>query len=162
MELDALIRALAPGAVIGRPDVEIGDLAYDTRRVAPGALFFCVPGSTTDGHDLADDAVAAGASRSSSSGRWTSPSRSWSSPDSRAAMAVAADVFFGEPTRELEVAGVTGTNGKTTTTFLLRSILEAAGRRPGLIGTVELDRRGGAASRAVHHARGDRPAAAVP
>ena len=52
-------------------------------------------------------------------------------------MAVAADVFFGEPTKELELAGVTGTNGKTTTAFLLRSILEAAGRRPGLVGTIE-------------------------
>ena len=58
-------------------------------------------------------------------------------PSTRAAMATAADVFFGEPTRELEVAGVTGTNGKTTTAFLLHSVLEAAGRRPGLLGTVE-------------------------
>ncbi|MBA2741762.1 MAG: UDP-N-acetylmuramoyl-L-alanyl-D-glutamate--2,6-diaminopimelate ligase, partial [Actinobacteria bacterium] len=57
--------------------------------------------------------------------------------DSRAAMAIAADVFFGEPTKELEVVGVTGTNGKTTTAFLLRSMLEAAGRQAGLIGTVE-------------------------
>ena len=54
-------------------------------------------------------------------------------------MAVAADVFFGEPTKELELAGVTGTNGKTTTAFLLHAILEAAGRRPGLVGTVEWD-----------------------
>ena len=57
--------------------------------------------------------------------------------DARASMAIAADVFFGEPTRSLEVAGVTGTNGKTTTTFLLRSVLDAAGRSPGLVGTVE-------------------------
>src|SRR5207248_5786414 len=58
-------------------------------------------------------------------------------PDSRAAMAPAADAFFGEPTRDLQVAGVTGTTGKTTTTFLLYAILAAAGRRPGLIGTIE-------------------------
>ena len=58
-------------------------------------------------------------------------------PDARAAMAPAADAFFGEPTRELQVAGVTGTNGKTTTAFLLYAILAAAGRRPGLIGTIE-------------------------
>src|SRR5918999_1780166 len=57
-------------------------------------------------------------------------------PDSRAAMAVAADAFFGEPTKELEVAGVTGTNGKTTTAFLLHAMLEAAGRRTGLVGTI--------------------------
>src|SRR5213079_447129 len=57
--------------------------------------------------------------------------------DARAAMAVAADAFFDEPTRELQVAGVTGTNGKTTTAFLLYAILAAAGRRPGLLGTIE-------------------------
>ena len=75
--------------------------------------------------------------RSSSSGR-----SSWTCPqllvdDARAAMAVAADAFFGEPTRSLEVVGVTGTNGKTTTAFLLRSVLDAAGRQPGLVGTIE-------------------------
>jgi UDP-N-acetylmuramoyl-L-alanyl-D-glutamate--2,6-diaminopimelate ligase len=69
-------------------------------------------------------------------------------PDARAAMATAADVFFGEPTRSLEVAGVTGTSGKTTTAFLLWSMLEAAGRSPGLLGTVE-SRIGGAGSREV-------------
>ena len=69
-------------------------------------------------------------------------------PDARAAMATAADVFFGEPTRELEVAGVTGTSGKTTTAFLLWSMLEAAGRSPGLLGTVE-SRIGGPGSREV-------------
>src|ERR671914_97687 len=70
-------------------------------------------------------------------------------PDSRAAMAVAADAFFGEPTRELEVAGVTGTNGKTTTAFLLHSILDAAGRRPRPPGSRPPPgrRRGGAAAR---------------
>ena len=67
--------------------------------------------------------------------------------DARAAMALAADAFFGRPTRELEVAGVTGTNGKTTTAFLLYSILAAAGRRPGLLGTVEM--RVGGERRAV-------------
>ena len=61
MELDALIGALAPGDVIGRRPVEILDLAYDTRRVADGTLFFCVPGARVDGHDLAGAAVAAGA-----------------------------------------------------------------------------------------------------
>jgi len=61
MELDALIRALAPGDVIGRRAVEISDLAHDTRRVGDGTLFFCVPGARADGHDLAADAVAAGA-----------------------------------------------------------------------------------------------------
>jgi UDP-N-acetylmuramoyl-L-alanyl-D-glutamate--2,6-diaminopimelate ligase len=136
VELDALIQALAPGAVLGRRDVEIADLAYDTRRVAQGALFFCVQGSRADGHDLADEAVAAGAVALVVERPLDVAVPQLVVPDSRAAMAVAADAFFGEPTRALEVVGVTGTNGKTTTAFLLQGVLDAAGRRPGLVGTV--------------------------
>ena len=80
---------------------------------------------------------SAGRSRSSSSARSTCRVPQVVVRDARAAMAPAADVFFGEPTRELEVVGVTGTSGKTTTSFLLFAILAAAGRRPGLLGTVE-------------------------
>ena len=136
MQLEALIRALAPEAVIGRPDVEIGDLAYDARRVSPGALFFCVPGARTDGHDHAAAALAAGAAALVVERPLDAALPQLLVADSRAAMAVAADVFFGEPTSELELAGVTGTNGKTTTAILLQAILAAAGRRPGLVGTV--------------------------
>jgi UDP-N-acetylmuramoyl-L-alanyl-D-glutamate--2,6-diaminopimelate ligase len=137
VQLDALIRALAPGAVIGRRDVEISDLAYDTRRVAPGSLFFCVPGTRADGHDLAAEAVKAGAAALVAERPLELAVPQLVVPDSRRAMPVAADLFFGEPTLELDVAGVTGTNGKTTTTFLLHSILDRAGRRPGLVGTVQ-------------------------
>ena len=138
MQLQALIQALAPETVLGRPDVEIADLAHDTRRVKPGALFFCVPGARLDGHELADDAVAAGAAALVVERPLDVAAPQLVVTDTRAAMAVAADVFFGEPTRELEVAGVTGTNGKTTTTSYLRlSILAAAGRVPGLIGSIE-------------------------
>jgi UDP-N-acetylmuramoyl-L-alanyl-D-glutamate--2,6-diaminopimelate ligase len=124
VELDAFIRALAPGDVIGGRPAEISDLAYDTRRVRDGALFFCVPGATRDGHDLAPDAVHAGAV-------------ALVVESVRASMAVAADVFFDSPTAHLTTAGVTGTNGKSTTAYLLRSILEADGRSTGLVGTVE-------------------------
>jgi UDP-N-acetylmuramoyl-L-alanyl-D-glutamate--2,6-diaminopimelate ligase len=136
VELEALIRALAPEAVIGSRDVEIRDLAYDARRVASGALFFCVPGARTDGHDHAPAAVAAGAAALVVEHPVDVAVPQVVVPDSRVAMAVAADVFFGEPTRRLELVGVTGTNGKTTTAFLLHSILVAADRRPGLVGTV--------------------------
>ena len=139
MELDALIRALAPSEVVAHRRVEILDLAYDTRAVAEGSLFFCVPGARVDGHELAADAVSAGAvalvvERPLESGGEVPQ---LVVPDARIAMAVAADAFFGEPTRELDVAGVTGTNGKTTVSFLLHSVLAAAGRRPGLLGTIE-------------------------
>jgi UDP-N-acetylmuramoyl-L-alanyl-D-glutamate--2,6-diaminopimelate ligase len=137
VQLEALIRALAPDELIGSAQVEIADLAYDTRRVDAGTMFFCVPGAQADGHELAAGAVAAGAVALVVERVVDVAVPQLVVPDVRASMAVAADVFFGEPTKQLEVAGATGTNGKTTTTFLLRSIFEAAGRRPGLVGTVE-------------------------
>jgi UDP-N-acetylmuramoyl-L-alanyl-D-glutamate--2,6-diaminopimelate ligase len=136
VQLDALIRALAPSEVAGSRPAEITDLAYDTRAVRPGALFFCVRGSTVDGHSLAHAAVEAGAAALVVEHPLDVDVPQLVLPDTRAAMAVAADVFFGEPTRELEVAGVTGTNGKTTTGYLLHAVLREAGRRPGLVGTV--------------------------
>jgi UDP-N-acetylmuramoyl-L-alanyl-D-glutamate--2,6-diaminopimelate ligase len=148
MELDALIGALAPGEVVGRRPVEILDLAYDTRAVGQGTLFFCYPGERADGHDFAPQAIAAGAAALVVERKLDVSVPQLVVPDARAAMAVAADAFFGEPTRELEVAGVTGTNGKTTTAFLLHSMLAAAGRRPGLLGTVEA-RIGGETRRVV-------------
>jgi UDP-N-acetylmuramoyl-L-alanyl-D-glutamate--2,6-diaminopimelate ligase len=138
MELERLVAALAPEAVLGSPDpVEVRDLAYDAHAVAPGAAFFCVPGQRVDGHDFAAEAVENGAVALVVERAVEPEVPQLVVPDARAAMATAADVFFGEPTRELEVAGVTGTNGKTTTAFLLHAILEAAGRRAGLLGTVE-------------------------
>jgi UDP-N-acetylmuramoyl-L-alanyl-D-glutamate--2,6-diaminopimelate ligase len=137
VELEALIRALAPSEVTGVRPVEIGDLAYDTRKVSKGTLFFCVPGEHVDGHDLAWEAIERGASALVVERELEVGVPQLVVAETRAAMPVAADVFFGEPTKELELAGVTGTNGKTTTVFLLRSVLDAAGRRPGLVGTVE-------------------------
>ncbi len=149
MELDALIRALAPSDVIGRRPVEITDLAYATGRVRDGALFFCVPGARVDGHDLAADAAAAGAAALVVERPVDVAVPQLVVESARAAMAVAADAFFGAPTEWLAVAGVTGTNGKSTTTYVLRSILEAGGRRTGLVGTVEWVV--GGASRAAPH-----------
>ena len=137
MNLERVIAALAPTDVVHRAPVEISDLAYDTRAVGPGALFFCVPGERHDGHTFARDAVQRGATALVVERPLELDVSQVVVPDARRAMAQAAVVFFREPTRKLEVAGVTGTNGKTTTTFLLHSILAAAGRRPGLLGTIE-------------------------
>jgi len=137
MQLAALIRAMAPSEVIGRRDVEIGDLAHDTRGVTDGTLFFCVPGAVRDGHDLAAEAVAAGAVALVVERPVDVVVPQLVVESARASMAVAADAFFGSPTERLRVAGVTGTNGKTTTTFVLRSILETAGCATGAVGTVE-------------------------
>ena len=137
MDLERLVTALEPSQVLGGPAVEVRDLAYDARAVTPGALFFAVPGEHADGHDFAGAAVEAGAVALVVQRELALPVPQVVVADSRAAMAPAADVFFGEPTRELEVVGVTGTSGKTTTSFLLFAILAAADRRPGLLGTVE-------------------------
>jgi UDP-N-acetylmuramoyl-L-alanyl-D-glutamate--2,6-diaminopimelate ligase len=137
MDLERLVAALEPVEVLGRPSVEVRDLAYDARTVTAGTLFFAVPGERADGHDFAVEAVERGAAALVVERRLDLPVPQIVVPDSRAAMAPAADAFFGEPTRELEVVGVTGTSGKTTTSFLLFAILAAAGRRPGLLGTVE-------------------------
>jgi UDP-N-acetylmuramoyl-L-alanyl-D-glutamate--2,6-diaminopimelate ligase len=138
VDLERLIGALAPAEVLNPLPVDVVDLAYDTRSVAPGALFFCVRGQRRDGHELAAEAVAAGAAALVVDHALDLPVPQLVVADTRAAMAQAAAEFFGHPSRELTVAGVTGTNGKTTTTFLLFAILAAAGKRPGLLGTVEV------------------------
>jgi UDP-N-acetylmuramoyl-L-alanyl-D-glutamate--2,6-diaminopimelate ligase len=123
--------------VQGDGRVEIADLAYDARAATPGSLFFCVPGQRADGHDFAAQAVENGAAALVVERLLDLDVPQVRVADARRAMAPAADAFFGHPTEELEIAAVTGTSGKTTTSFLLFAILAAGGRRPGLLGTVE-------------------------
>jgi UDP-N-acetylmuramoyl-L-alanyl-D-glutamate--2,6-diaminopimelate ligase len=137
VDLERLIAVLAPAEVVGRAEAAIHDLAYDARAAGPGSLFFCVPGQRADGHDFAPKAVRNGAVALVVQRPLDVPVPQLVVADSRAAMAPAADEFFGRPTAELAVAGVTGTAGKTTTAFLLYAVLAAAGRRPGLLGTIE-------------------------
>ena len=137
MELERLAQALDPLEVVDPAPADVRELAYDARQVEPGALFFCVPGARSDGHDFAAEAVASGAVALVVERRLELPVPQLVVADARAAMSRAAVAFFDDPTAELAVAGVTGTNGKTTTAFLLFAVLAAAGRRPGLIGTIE-------------------------
>ncbi len=137
MDLERLVAALEPERVLGRASVEVRDLAYDARAVRDGTVFFCVPGARADGHDFAAEAVARGAVALVVEHPLELPVPQLVVADARASMAPAAAELFGHPTEELEVVGVTGTSGKTTTAFLLFAILAAAGRRPGLLGTVE-------------------------
>ncbi len=137
MNLERLVAALGPVDVLERAPVDVLDLAYDARTVVPGSLFFCVPGARADGHEFAAEAVERGAVALVVERPLDVRAPQVVVPSARAAMAAAADEFFGRPTEELEVVGVTGTSGKTTTAFLLFAILAAAGRRPGLLGTVE-------------------------
>lgn len=147
MQLERLIAALAPTDVVGGAAVEIRELAYDAREVPGGSLFFCIPGATVDGHEFAADAVDRGAVALVVERPLELGVPQLVVPNVRAAMPLAAVEFFGDPTRELRVAAITGTNGKTTTAYLLWSILAAAGERPGLLTNVE--RRVGDETRAV-------------
>ncbi len=124
---------LQPGA----PELEVSGLAYSSQSVTPGALFFCVPGFRSDGHDFAPDAVERGAVALVCERPLGLGVPELVVDDVRAAMGPVAARFYGDPTSELEVVGITGTNGKTTTAFLVRHMLEAAGRPSGLLGTVK-------------------------
>jgi UDP-N-acetylmuramoyl-L-alanyl-D-glutamate--2,6-diaminopimelate ligase len=121
----------------GAPEVEISGLAYSSQSVTPGALFFCVPGFRSDGHDFAPDAVERGAAALVTERRLDLGVPEVVVDDVRAAMGPAAARFYGDPTAELDVVGITGTNGKTTTAYLVRHLLEAGGRQTGLLGTVK-------------------------
>jgi UDP-N-acetylmuramoyl-L-alanyl-D-glutamate--2,6-diaminopimelate ligase len=134
------------GALVGRGAaelrdgagfVEIDSLAYDSRAVAPGSLFFCVTGFRADGHDFAAGAVAAGAAALVVERPLQLGVPELLVASARAAMAPIAARFYGDPARELDVVGVTGTNGKTTTSYLLHALMEGAGRQCGLLGTVK-------------------------
>jgi UDP-N-acetylmuramoyl-L-alanyl-D-glutamate--2,6-diaminopimelate ligase len=137
MQLERLIAALAPTDVVGSGALDIRELAYDAREVPRDSLFFCILGANVDGHELAGKAVERGAAALVVERRLDVEVPQLVVPSVRAAMPRAAVTFFGDPTAELPVAAITGTNGKTTTAYLLWSILAAAGERPGLLTNVE-------------------------
>ncbi|MET0305487.1 MAG: UDP-N-acetylmuramoyl-L-alanyl-D-glutamate--2,6-diaminopimelate ligase [Solirubrobacterales bacterium] len=138
MRLDELVGAAGEARIVGDPSTKIEKLAYDSRLVEPGTLFFCVPGGNVDGHEFASAAADAGASALVVEQQLDRPAIAQVVvPGARAAMAPIAARFHGDPTSELKVVGITGTNGKTTTAFLLREILELSDVQCGLLGTVK-------------------------
>jgi UDP-N-acetylmuramoyl-L-alanyl-D-glutamate--2,6-diaminopimelate ligase len=140
MRFDELTAIEVPGLRVVSPTpepIEVAGLAYDSRRAEPGTLFFCVPGYQQDGHDFAPAAVAAGAVALVVERPLGLGVPELLVESARAAMGPLAARFYREPTSELRVLGVTGTNGKTTTAHLARALLEAGGGRCGLLGTVE-------------------------
>ena len=120
----------------GDPRTEIASVTSDSRAVAAGALFCCVPGSTADGHDHAPAAVAAGAAALLVERSLALPVAQVEVASVRAAMGPVAAAAAGHPSTRLAVLGITGTNGKTTTTYLLEGIARTAGIQPGVIGTI--------------------------
>jgi UDP-N-acetylmuramoyl-L-alanyl-D-glutamate--2,6-diaminopimelate ligase len=133
MRLDELIAAKPAGE---NTAIEINRLAYDSRDVEPGTLFFCVPGFRSDGHDFAAQAVSDGAVALVVERPLGLGVPEVVVPSVRAAMGCVASRFWGDPTTRLRVIGITGTNGKTTTAFLVRALSQAAGEQTGLLGTV--------------------------
>ena len=140
MQLKILAAAIDPRRVIGPLDRSIESIAYDSRRVGKNSLFVALTGERTDGHQFIDQAIDKGASvivteREEKNSRATC----LVVENTRDALADLAAAFYERPARRLKMAGVTGTNGKTTTTFLLKHICEKAGLRCGLIGTVRYE-----------------------
>src|SRR5690349_16907746 len=138
MRLDELLAGYPGARVLGDSTVEVADLTYDSRKVEPGTLFFCVVGERADGHEFGARAVEEGAVALVVERELTDLEVTQVVvEDSRAAMAPLAARFWGDPTAKLRVVGVTGTNGKTTTAFLVHEILRAADYPCGLLGTVK-------------------------
>ena len=153
MKLSELHRAVHEAGIKGheaesndhwttRQEIEVTSLHYNTRDVRPGGLFVAIEGFSTDGHRYIQDAVDMGAVAVVAQKPSTAPIPVFQVSDSRKALAVLADHFFGAPSRRLTVIGVTGTNGKTTTAYLIENILLAAGFQVGVIGTVNYRYKG--------------------
>jgi UDP-N-acetylmuramoyl-L-alanyl-D-glutamate--2,6-diaminopimelate ligase len=137
VQLSELIAPILIKNVTLQEDVEIQHLTADSRRVRPGSLFIALRGYTVDGHDFVKGAVEAGAAAVVVERAIEGISAPQVVvPDTRAASAVLASVFYRHPTKAMKVIGVTGTNGKTTTTFLIDRILRDAGKKTGIIGTI--------------------------
>ncbi len=133
--LGELAGAVQDASIIGDASVPVSDVVYRSAEARPGALFFCVPGTRVDGRDFADRAVAAGAVAVVVERPLDVSSAQVVVPSVRRAMGPMSAAFFGHPSDRLMLIGVTGTNGKTTTTYVLESIFRAAGSTAGVIGT---------------------------
>jgi UDP-N-acetylmuramoyl-L-alanyl-D-glutamate--2,6-diaminopimelate ligase len=138
-----LVADLPDAEIRGDAGVAVSSIGYRSDEVRPGALFFCVPGSVVDGHAFAADAVSHGALALVVDRRLETDVTQVLVRDVRQAMGPVSAAFYGRPAASMTVVGVTGTNGKTTTTFLLEAVFRADGRTPGVVGTtgVRIDGR---------------------
>jgi UDP-N-acetylmuramoyl-L-alanyl-D-glutamate--2,6-diaminopimelate ligase len=140
MELEQLVRELTDPIVTGSLDRRITSLGYDSRDAGPDSLFVAIRGHVVDGHSFIEQAIDRGAvAIVSEEPGLTQRVTHIQVPDSRDALARLAAAFYSNPSRQLRMIGITGTNGKTTTTYLIKHLLERAGQRTGLIGTVSYE-----------------------
>ena len=141
MRLETLAKLLG-GSAVGNTDVEISGLCADSRKVKKGDLFFCYKGEKFDSHSCAAQVAAAGAAALVCEKKLGCPLPQIIVPDGRAAVAKAARAFYGEADKKLKLVAVTGTNGKTTTTYMLDSIFRTAGKKCAIIGTLGISYAG--------------------
>ena len=136
-ELSQLLKLLPTANTMNFVDVEIRDITFDSRTVSAGTLFVCIPGAKTDGHEFVGRAVAAGASAILAERTVEASVPIIYVNNTRTAMRILAPEIYDYPARAMRLIGLTGTNGKTTTTYLLKAIFEAAGYKCGVIGTIQ-------------------------
>ena len=138
MVLKDLIKGLNVLSINGSDNMEITGIAYDSRKVRKGYLFVCIDGTTADGHDFIPQAIENGAAAVVVQKDVKLPEEISivRTPDTRYALAHISDAFYGHPSGRFKLVGVTGTKGKTTTTFMVKAILESAGKKAGLAGTL--------------------------
>ncbi len=138
MKLVHLVERLKPLASWGDSELELRGVHYDSRKVEPGWIFFALRGEKADGHDFIPQAIANGAAVVVAEEKRPLPEEvaGLIVKDSRQAMALAAALLYDDPTREIPVVGVTGTNGKTTTTYLVEALMREVGRSPAVLGTI--------------------------
>lgn len=140
--LSKLLEKLEYECVAGDIDREVTAVVYDSRKVTQGCLFICIPGANADGHDYAQEVVDKGTKVIVAEKDITLEKAADVTvirvKDTRYAMAFIAAAWFGNPAQEMKIIGITGTKGKTTTTYMVKSILENAGHKVGLIGTIEV------------------------
>ncbi|MEW5946925.1 MAG: UDP-N-acetylmuramoyl-L-alanyl-D-glutamate--2,6-diaminopimelate ligase [bacterium] len=139
VRLERLLAGVPHRVAKGDGNTAVGSLSYDSRECAGGCLFFCIAGFNVDGHDFVPEAVARGAKAIVAERDVAVPEGVTLAlvEDSRRAMGLISAEFFGNPSRKLDVTGVTGTNGKTSVAFMVEAALRRAGRRTALMGTVE-------------------------
>ena len=140
MKLEKLLENVSWRCIQGSVDVDVKSVINDSRNVEEGSLFFCIKGAVTDGHKYIPDVVAKGAKVLVVQDEIEAPQDVTviQVDDTRYAMALISAAWFGYPAREMKIIGITGTKGKTTTTYMVKSILESAGYKVGLIGTIEV------------------------
>lgn len=139
MKLEKLLERLSYHCIQGQMEVEVTSIVNDSRKAEEGSLFFCIRGAVSDGHKYAADVVSKGAKVLIVEEPVEVPEEITviQVEDSRYAMALISAAWFGYPAEQMKIIGITGTKGKTTTTYMVRSILESAGYKVGLIGTIE-------------------------